>query len=168
MNNRLNFRHWGFSLVELSIATAVLSMGLGGLSLMMMLAVHGTSDARYRTLATSEVSSLAELILMNRDSFEHFIDPAPLMYEDCSQAEHCSDGERASGMVNSWRVRVQGELPAGDGLVCRDSTPDDGSTGNPACDNAGDPVIKVFWNNGNDADEQAENTQRVVSRLSRP
>ena len=40
---------------------------------------------------------------------------------------------------------VPGRLPGGTGLVCRDSSPSDGTPGSPRCDGNGMLVVKVFW-----------------------
>jgi len=58
MNGRFRFFQSGFSLIELSIATTIFSMGLGSLSLMMLAAIHGTAEARHQTVATMQASSL--------------------------------------------------------------------------------------------------------------
>ncbi|MDT8319570.1 MAG: prepilin-type N-terminal cleavage/methylation domain-containing protein, partial [Xanthomonadales bacterium] len=75
MNFRNRAAQSGFSLLELSLATAIYSMGLGGLSLLMFAAVQGTADARHQTVAVAEASSLAETILMNPAAFGHYIEP---------------------------------------------------------------------------------------------
>ena len=45
-----------------------------------------------------------------------------------------------------WRTQVAAALPAGSGVVCLDSTPDDGDSADAQCDNLGTTlVVKIFW-----------------------
>jgi type IV pilus assembly protein PilV len=47
---------------------------------------------------------------------------------------------------SQWRATVLDALPGGSGVICLDSTADDGTAASPACDGSGAQVaIKVFW-----------------------
>ena len=140
----------GFSLIELSVATAIFSMGLGSLSLMMLAAIQGTVEARHQTLATSQVEAMAEMIAMSSDAFGHSVFP--------------DQGIQAEAMAD-WRSYLGEELPGGDGLVCRDSTPDDGDRTDPSCDGNGPLVIKVFWQETRHSKSEHGDLRRLVSRL---
>lgn len=155
----------GFSLLELSIAAAIYSMGLGGVSLMMMLAVHGTAAAEHDTLAALHATSLAERIAMSPDAFGHYVFPAEPV--DCETGPLCPDGKWATSGLSGWRTGLTADLPAGDGLVCRDGTPADGNADDPACDGTGAPFIKIFWRAPGEGDENVV-THRHVSRLPQP
>jgi len=155
----------GFSLVELTVATAIYSMGLGSLSLMLLLSVHGTSAARLETTATVQAGSLAELILMTSDAAGHYAlppgtDPAP-----CDPTQGCPPEEMAAWQLDSWRRHLATELPGGKGLVCRDATPNDGDTEDPACSGEGGRVIKIFWMQPTDGSEPDAASTRHVLRL---
>lgn len=158
----------GFSLIELSVATAIYSMGLGSLSLMMMLAVHGTTDAGHEAMATFQTASLAELILMNPGAMGHYIsDPGgpPL---DCGDGTACAPGEMAAWTLHAWRDQLAEALPGGGGLVCLDSSPDDGGSGDAACDGGGGPVIKVLWATPHAEGVPEPGMGRQVARLPVP
>jgi len=156
----------GFSLIELSMAMAIFSMGLGGLSLMFLVAVKGTTDADHQTMATMHSSSLAEMILMNSDAVGHYINPLPGQPGGCIGADQaCSQGELAAGFMADWQQQLGSDLPNGDGLVCLDGTPDDGKADSPACDGAGGAVIKVFWREASGDENEQLSDQRLVSRL---
>jgi type IV pilus assembly protein PilV len=135
----------GFSLLELSLATAIYSMGLGSLSLMMLFAVQGTTEARLTTNATMQIASLAEMILMNSDAAGHYALPPGTTATFCGLGNACSPEEMAAWQLEHWRKRLAADLPNGRGLVCRDLTPIDGDLGDAACDGEGGQVIKVFW-----------------------
>jgi len=65
----------------------------------------------------------------------------------------------------AWQQYLQEELPAGSGMICRDSTPDDGSPDHPSCDGHGPVVIKIFWKESRHQDADDGGLRRVVSRL---
>lgn len=158
-------RQGGFSLVELSIATAIYSMGLGSLSLMMLLAVQGTTEARLTTTAAMHMTSLAEMILMNSDAAGHYaLNPQPGIAA-CEAGHACSAEEMAIWQLTTWREQLASELPHGTGLVCRDGTPEDGDADNAACDGEGGDVIKVFWQPTVAAGEADHPPGRQVLRL---
>jgi len=157
----------GFSLVEVMVSAVIFSMGLGGLSLMMLTSVHGTQKAQDQTMATVQASSLAELILMNPAAIGHYINPAPPPTEDCTSPTGCSGAAWAAGNLVRWQFELEKNLPGAAGLVCRDGTPDDGRAGEPACDGAGPAVVKVFWADAHHGDEARNGVQRVVLQVER-
>lgn len=158
----------GFSLIELTVATAIYSMGLGSLSLMMMLAVHGTTDAGHEAVATFQTASLAESILMNPAAVGHYISDAGSPPLDCGDGTACTPEEMAAWTLQAWRDRLAEALPAGGGVVCLDSSPDDGESGDAACDGGGGPVIKVLWATPEDGDAPEAGIGRQVARLPVP
>jgi prepilin-type N-terminal cleavage/methylation domain-containing protein len=132
----------GFSLIELTLATAIFSMGLGGLSLMLLTAVMGTAEAGHQTVASSKATSLAELIVLNSGSSGHYVNPLP------PSGISCIDG----GV-------------GGRGLVCRDSTPNDGHAADDRCDGNGGLVVKVFWQEMRHINDDDAGLRRLVTRL---
>lgn len=155
----------GFSLVELTVATAIYSMGLGSLSLMLLLAVQGTSEARMETAAATQAASLAEMILLTSDAAGHYAFPPGPGASLCDPAVGCSAQEMADWQLDAWRSRLAAELPSGQGLVCRDATPNDGDLENAACSGEGDQVIKIFWELPQSAAESDPSPARHVLRL---
>lgn len=168
MRIRSIHRQGGFSLIELTVATAIYSMGLGSVSLMLLLAVHGTAGARLDTSAVLHVESLAEMIAMNPDALGHYVYPADALAGDCSADQPCSTDRMAVWNFMNWHDRVAADLPGGEGLLCRDSSPDDGDTAYPACDGGGGAVIKVFWETPAGHATDSTETHRQVSRLPLP
>jgi type IV pilus assembly protein PilV len=160
-----NVRQRGFSLVEVMVAAVVFSMGLGGLSLMLMTAVHGTIEARNQTEAAMHASSLAELILLNPASTGHYINPPPLTETACAEPPSCSGANWAARNLASWQEQLQQSLAGATGLVCLDSSPNDGNATAPACDGIGRAVVKVFWSEPQHRDAPDDGLRRVVLRL---
>lgn len=166
MNNQTKKRiQHGFSLVEVMVSAVVFSLGLGGLSLMMLTSVHGTQKAQDQTVATLQASALAELILMNPAALGHYINPVPASREACASPAGCSSATWASGNLARWQFELEQNLPGSTGLVCRDGSPDDGRSGEPACDGAGSAVVKVFWTDPHLRDQPREGGQRVVVQV---
>jgi len=158
-------RQKGFSLVELTVATAIYSMGLGSLSLMLLLAVQGTSEARMETTAAIQAGSLAEMILLTSDAAGHYAFPPGPDASLCDPAVGCSVQEMAAWQLDTWRRRLAAELPSGQGLVCHDATPHDGDVENAACSGEGDRVIKIFWEQPPSASDSNASPTRNVLRL---
>lgn len=157
-------RHSGFSLIEVTIAAAIFSMGLGGLSLLLLTAVMGTAEASHQTIAATRASSLAEMIAMNSAASGHYVNPLPNA-GPCLVGDACGNELLASVDLNHWQRELARELPRGSGLVCRDSTPDDGHSADPACDGSGNLVVKVFWLETQHQDDEDGGLRRLVSRL---
>jgi prepilin-type N-terminal cleavage/methylation domain-containing protein len=132
----------GFSLVELSVASALLAMGLAGFSLLMGLALKGTSEAGHQSLAAAQASTMTELYLLSGRTA-----PPATVY-------------------GAWAEDVSRWLPSGRGILCLDSTPEDGSFDNPACDELGKPVVKLFWLVPSVGDDNG--ARRLVARLPAP
>ena len=158
------FHSFGFSMIELTVATAIFSIGLSGISIMMLAAVGGTNGAQHQTTAVAQASSLAEMIAMNSDAVGHYINPVPASAGSCITGP-CSPDEMAALNMNFWQAQLHRDLPAGEGLVCRDSTADDGNMSDPSCDGNGGLVIKVFWQDTRHKQDQDDGMRRFVSRL---
>jgi len=154
-------RQAGFSLIEVLVAAVLLAIGLVGLSLMMMQSVEGTVAARNQTLAAMEASSLAELILMNPGSLGHFVNP--VNYDsDCLSPSGCDTEQWAAGNLARWQSAIASSLADARGLVCFDASPNDGDITDPACDQAGAPVVKVFWTGMQHAGSSSARLQRLA------
>lgn len=155
----------GFSLVELTIATAIVSLGVGGLSLLLLLAMQGTFESRLRTLGVMHSASLHEVVALLPGA-AHLFEGAGGGHPGCRTGQYCLPPEMAGSLLESWQQRVERDFPAGSSVVCRDSSPDDGRASNPACDGAGGAVIKLFWQEPGDGPEPAH--RRDVRRLPLP
>jgi type IV pilus assembly protein PilV len=156
----------GFSLIEVTVAAAIFSMGLAGLSLLLLTAVMGTAEAGHHTVASTKASSLAEMIALNSDASGHYINPLPPENYTCLDGEGCAGDQLAAEELVAWQRELAAELPRGRGLVCRDSTPDDGHSADSACDGEGGMVVKVFWLESRHLNDEDGGLRRLVARLS--
>ena len=132
----------GFSLVEVAVAAALLSTGLGGFSLLLTLAINGTAAAGHQSLAAAQVASMSEIFLLSGRSL-------PVAAETVA-----------------WTERIGRLLPVGRGTLCADSSPEDGSGDDPSCDGQGTAVIKVFWREAPVGDD--DGTRRLVAVMPPP
>src|SRR6185436_18722273 len=64
---------------------------------------------------------------------------------NCLTTAGCTTAEITQTEVALWQTRLAAMLPSGAGTICRDSSPNDGTTGSWACDGTGQYVIKVCW-----------------------
>lgn len=164
MNWRIRSVQTGFSLIELSMATAIFSMGLGSLSLMMISSIQGTAEARHRTEATTQAASMAELIAMSSDAIGHYINPVDSDKTACDGI-YCDSETMAGGNITFWHDQLSRELQGSSGYICRDGSPEDGTLEDPACDGTGAVVVKVFWEETRHQETEDGGQRRVISRL---
>lgn len=155
----------GFSLIELSVAAGIYSLGLGSISLLMLLAVRGTAESAHEAAAAIEAASLAEAIQLTSDAAGHYALLPGEVGASCDPAVACSPQEMAAWQLAAWRDRLSARLPGGYGLVCQDGTPLDGDGSNPRCDGSGGAVIKVFWSNPPGTADTPDPQGRYVLRL---
>ena len=132
--------------------------------MMMLASVQGTAEARHRTVATTQAYSLAESIAMQSDAYGHYVDPQGEETPGCDE-DFCRGEALVTANMAAWQRQLSREVPGSYGLVCRDSTPDDGSASDPACDGNGALVIKVFWIESRHQKAEDGGQRRVVSRL---
>ena len=133
----------GFSLIELTVALAIFSAGLGSFSLLLLMAIQGTLESRLHSIAASQIYSLSESISMTPAAGFDFsgTSTAPA----CLLGAVCTPAQMAAATLAQWQKQLAGQIPGGQGVVCKDSTPGDGSVQDAACDGTGDRVVKVFW-----------------------
>ena len=156
----------GFSLLEVVIAVAIFSTGLGGFSLLLLMSNLETTSSGLQTIATSQVRSLSDAMQLvpGRSALHVTAIEAP----GCLVGATCSPDQVAGASLHHWQQRLARQLPAGAGLVCLDSTPEDGDHDDAACDGNGGPVIKVFWLEPDTNDQSGFRKKRMVARLPLP
>lgn len=121
----------GFSLLEVLITALLLAIALLALA---GLAVRGLDEASHARDAFVAHTLLADLAGRARLTG--------------GAAAWQSPTGLAASERDHWGADARAALPAGHGVICRDSTPRDGAAGVPACDGTGTPVAKLFWRRG--------------------
>ena len=137
----------GLTLVEIMVAVLVLAVGLAGMAALTLFNVTGTASAQTYSQATVFADQMADSIRGNMAAYEsaQFISDPATSSLDCTAGTTCTAVQLAEYDVSTWKAAAALALPAGQGFVCTDSSPDDGQPGSLACDGVGNNVIKLFW-----------------------
>ncbi len=120
----------GFSLVEVVVATAIVSVGLAGLALLLLASVQGTAAARHRTTAVLEAESLGASIALAPDAAVAE-DPATTTGDACEGPGDCEANVFLEVNQAGWSERLGATLPSphvslcttADALACGDFSP---------------------------------------------
>lgn len=198
MSDSIDFKISGFTLVEVLIAVLVFSIGLLGLASLQVTGLKLGHDSALRSMATIAASDIADRMRSNlpalaRGAGSPYNNPSANM----SGNPNCLGKNTAGAAFNtqcdsnamalhdfyewyanlrgqaatSWHPQIRQVLPAGDGIVCIDSTPNDGTPSNPQCDGitttADTPIftIKIWWRERKD-ETSLGTLQRFVTSLS--
>jgi type IV pilus assembly protein PilV len=147
----------GFSLLEVLVAIVIFSFGLLGLAQLQLVGLAGNQSATIRTMATSLAYDMsdrmrANLLGVNAGNYNSATgaDNAcrATHYDDVhATPANCTVAQLAQDDMYEWNRTLLQQLPSGAGVVCIDSTPDDGTQAVPACDGLGNAyAVKVWWN----------------------
>lgn len=143
-------RSRGFSLLEALIGVVVVGLGFIGMAGLQLSALKDTQTSRNVSTATILARDMADRVRISGVAVAAFgfAAAAPTTTVNCVGATNfCSGADFFSTQYSNWRALVQTQLVGGNGIVCRDSTPNDGTPAAPSCSNATtDPlVVKVWW-----------------------
>lgn len=140
----------GFTLIEVLISLLILAFGILGLASLQLFGLRNNQTALYRSQATQIAYNIADRMRANPDGLDNGRYNNQAASTDDCVANSCSSTQLAGFDLAEWNAALQ-TLPAGAGIVCIDSTPEDGTvavdgTVTPACDNTGNAyAIKVWW-----------------------
>ena len=147
----------GFSLLEVLIAVILLSVGLLGVAGMQLKSQHFNRGAYFETQAIIIAHDMLERMRSNiaGQRAGHYHLPTPTQHNNCYNMTGCSTIDMAQNDMFEWAVgntdSISNKLPGGMGVVCMDSTPDDGFPSTHNCDNSGSTyAIKVWWKDSED------------------
>jgi type IV pilus assembly protein PilV len=161
----------GYILIEALITVLIFAIGLLGVVGLQAVALSSSSISNMRTEATVLATDMADRMRANRGAADGtpdagYDDPAPAanacrsIYAAAVEGAPaaCTPEELAADDMSDWLDQVQQSLPAGEGVVCIDSTPDDGDdAGDADCDGVGDAyAIKIWWSQRATRDLDAE------------
>jgi type IV pilus assembly protein PilV len=144
----------GFTMLEIMISIVILAFGLLGIAGLQAFALKNTQSASLRLTATTLANDMIDRVRSNWQGIESgaYNKPNSGDYGNTSgctapQAT-CTAGQVAQNDLFEWQLRVGTALPNGAAIICRDSTPGDGtSAGVPDCDDLGEVgyVVKIWW-----------------------
>lgn len=149
----------GFTLMEVLVTIVILSVGLLGVAGLQLNSLRGNQNALESSVAVTLAMEAADRIRANRPGVRNEVTGAAdqVHYDLITAAgadpgcinSYCSVAQIAQTDAFEWISSVQNLLPGGEGVICRDSTPNDGtSSAAHGCDE--DPAtdifaIKVWW-----------------------
>lgn len=150
----------GFTLLEILIAIVIFSIGLLGIAGLQVNGMRFTQDSQLRATAIAQAEAMADRMRTNRrgllDDHYNITGTMPsALVKDCN-VDPCTPEDLATFDLVTWNTALDDDthtresnadvLPGGTGVVCIDSTPDDGDAAGWSCDNAGGIyAIKVHW-----------------------
>jgi len=167
----------GFTLIEVLVAIVIFSIGLLGIASLQVAGLRFAGGSQHRALATMQAQNIMDRMLANSaavaDGDYNITGSMPTSYTTDCDGNNCSSAELATYDLVTWNQSNADALPNGDGIVCLDSTPNDGDSSNWACDNSGDVyAIKVEWRERIAGDEDTEDaagagvlTKQLVMRF---
>ncbi|MCU7959578.1 MAG: type IV pilus modification protein PilV [gamma proteobacterium symbiont of Bathyaustriella thionipta] len=143
----------GFSLIEVMVATAIISIGLIGLASTLTNSMRFDNQAFLGSQAIMLANNMAERLHSNRLAAEagdyDDIEPnkAPM---SCSKIPGCSPSDLARFDVFEWQTQLSELLPEGRGQVCVDGDFQDGNDCDGDLENNDRRVylISVHWAGG--------------------
>ncbi|MGD9591937.1 MAG: type IV pilus modification protein PilV [Candidatus Berkiella sp.] len=188
----------GFTLLEVLVALMIFSIGLLGLAGLQIFSLRLTGDSLLRTTAAILANDMIDRMRANPAATNLGVNSPYNNPNKTATGNPSCIGKNGSGTtVNSqctatqmaghdfyewyanlsganatgWHPTIGALLPSGSGVVCIDSTPNDGTSAAPACDNvvavAGKPifVIKIWWTERKDANSPGT-THNYIATLS--
>ena len=154
----------GFTLMEVLVTIVILSIGLLGVAGLQLNSLRGNQNALEGSVAVTLAVEAADRIRANRPGVRNPVTGAAdqTQYDLLDAAgsdpgcisSTCSVAQIAQTDAFEWFTRLEELLPGGEGVICRDSTPNDGTSSTAhACDQ--DPTtdifaIKVWWDHDRD------------------
>lgn len=138
----------GFTLVEVMVTSLIVSLGFLGLAGLQTASLRNTQSASQRSETAFLAYEMADRIRSNPQGVRagHYDNQSQT--DDQCVDTMCSPAERAGYDLAIWGADLGARLPKGSGVVCLDSSPDDGDPppGDPLCDGEGAVyAIKVWW-----------------------
>lgn len=138
-------RQSGITMLETLVAILVLSLGMFGMLSMFLISLKLTSSSNYRTIAAQQSYAVADSIRASIPQLTVYPGASGSAVASCLGTAGCTATDIVNTEIALWKARLAALLPAGDGTVCRDASPNDGTPGAWGCDGTGQFVIKVCW-----------------------
>ncbi|MEE9344377.1 MAG: type IV pilus modification protein PilV [Methylococcales bacterium] len=135
----------GFTMVEFLVSVVILSVGLIGLAGLQLTSLRDNSRAYMRSQASVSASDLADRVRANPAI--NYTAVTATENTGCLSIPGCTANQMAQQDLFEWNAALPTELDGGTGVICIDSTPNDGtSSASASCDNSGvNFAIKIWW-----------------------
>jgi type IV pilus assembly protein PilV len=139
----------GFGLIEAMVSVLLLSLCALAYAALQVRGLSVNASAMWRSKAALLSYEMADRMRANRAGLTgggYNALTTPTAVTDCGGASSCAPARLALLDYYQWSIAAGVQLPGGSGVVCLDSTPDDGTASAPACDGVGTAyAVKLFW-----------------------
>lgn len=138
----------GATLIEVLVSMLVLAVGILGMNALQTSSMKSNQNAYMRMLANSYALDIVERLTANGQGNEanNYDEPTPAFTSSCLTQAGCTAAQMAANDVAEWQQLIATNLPMGTGIICLDTTPDDGTAALPACDGGGAVyAVKIWW-----------------------
>lgn len=136
----------GFALLEALVAVLVASVGFIGAARLQTVGLKMNSSAQLRQKAVLLTYQMTDRVRANQVGYSNGSYNNPAIGSKTCLTMGCTSAELAVADMTEWSEDIAGQLPGGSGVVCVDSTPNDGTAGTPACDGVGNVLaVKIWW-----------------------
>ncbi len=138
----------GYVLLEALIAVVIAAIGFIGAARLQTFGLTMNNSAQVRQKATLLGYQMADRIRANQAGVtaRAYDRPSAGAVGCIVAATGCTPSLLAAADVGVWQAEIAVQLPTGTGVVCLDSTPDDGAFDAPACDGIGNVIaVKLWW-----------------------
>ena len=139
----------GYIMFEVLISVLVISVGFIGLAGMQVGGLAAANDSLFRSKAVYLSYQMADRVRANMPgavagNYDYL---TGLGSNPGCVTTGCTSAQMAANDFFEWAAEVAALLPAGVGVICRDSSPDGGSSTSDDCNAApGAPLaVKVWW-----------------------
>ena len=137
----------GYALLEALVAVIVTSIGFIGAARLQTLGLSFNNSTLYRQKATLLGNQMTDRMRANQIGMAAGAYNNPVPGDTACLATGCTPAALARADAAEWAADVAAQLPGGNGVVCIDSTPDDGNAAAaPECDGVGQLLaVKLWW-----------------------
>ena len=157
-------------MLEVLISIVVIAFGLLGIAGLQAFALKNNQSAGQRMTTTMLATDMVERVWSSNPDFRNFYSNDSIgsyrsPVSGCTSVSGCTAFELIQNDLAEWEVRVANSLPSGAGIICKDSSPDDGTSENdPQCDlNLNAPfVVKIWWLDDRSANNPTNTLQRFT------
>lgn len=156
--NRRRGKASGFTLLEVLVAVAVLSIGLLGMAGLQVSGLRFNHSAYMRTQATLLAYELADRMRANPNrtganaNNYNTTNLALATVAACRTAAGCTRAQIAQNDIAEWQQTLARLLPGGQGVVCLDAVPIEAAStpAAPSCNGGNTYAIKIWWDDNRD------------------
>ena len=138
----------GFSLLEALICVVLIAFAFLGSAGLHLASLRDTQSSGQVAQAAQLATEMAERVRVNFRNTANYTSLAAAARANCNTTTACSPTEMVENDLAEWQAALASKLPGGLGVVCRDSSPNDGAgPASAACTGgATDPIaVKVWW-----------------------